>query len=121
MGSILGESTFTFPLGAVVQLSLLAVLQVRAGQSVGGRRGTHQLLRAAAVQAVVTTERGAHALGRRLYGPTVTAERTGGRAGPLTDGGAWYNWKVLPKKKQKKNNKNYEKGFKSQVCQIWLD
>lgn len=96
--SINGKSSLTFPLGAVVDLSLLAVLQVRTGQGVGGGRGAQQLLRAAAVQAVVTAVRGAHALGRGLHAPTVASERAGRGAGPLTDGAAWHHGEILPEK-----------------------
>lgn len=101
----------------MVQLRLLAVLQVGAGQGVGGGRGTEQLLRAAAVQAALTAERGGHTLGRGLHAPTVAAERAGGSAGPLTDGGAGHHGEVLPNN----NNNNNNKGFKSAVCAIWLD
>lgn len=85
------------------------------GQGVGGGRGAQQLLRAAAGQTVLTAEWGAHTLGRGLYATTVAAKRAGGRAGSLTDGGAWHNRKILPKKKKKKRG---NKRCESPVCKI---
>lgn len=91
------------------------MLQVRTGQGVGGGRGAQQLLRAAAIQAVVTAVRGAHALGRGLHAPTVAPEGAGRGADPLTDGAAWHHGEILPEKTTTKN-----KGFKGPVCKMWL-
>lgn len=83
----------TFPFGAVVHRGQLAVLQVGAGQDVGG--GAQQLLGAAALQAVVTAVGRPDTLGRAPQNPAVPAERTPGRTRSLTDSGARDHREVL--------------------------
>lgn len=76
----------TFPLGAVVDLRLLAVLQVRMGQGVGVRGGSiQQFLGAAAAQAILTAVGGRDGLRRAPQTPTLSTEGTPGGAGSLTD------------------------------------
>lgn len=95
----------TFPLGAVVHLRLLAVLQVRTRQGVGCRGGAQQLLGAAAVQAVFAAVGGADTFRGGLQTPTVAAERAPGGAGSLTDGAAWDHGEVLTETNKTDNMK----------------
>lgn len=95
----------TFPLGAVVHLCLLAVLQVRTRQGVGCRGGAQQLLGAAAVLAVFAAVGGANTFGGGLQTPTVAAKRAPGGAGSLTDGAAWDHGEVLTETKKTDNMK----------------
>lgn len=81
----------------MVDLLLLAVLQVRMRQDVVGGESTQQLLGAAAVQGVLTAVRGSDSFGGAPQTPTLPTERTPGGAGSLTDGAARDHRVVLTK------------------------
>lgn len=75
----------TFPLGAVVDLRLLAVLQVRMRQDVVCRGSAQQLLGAAAAQAVLAAVGGSDGFGGAPQTPTLPTKGTPSGAGSLTD------------------------------------
>lgn len=86
----------TFPLGAVVDRGLLAVLQGRVRQGVVRGGSAQQLLgTAAAVHAVLTAVGGSDGLGGASQTPPLPAERTPGGAGSLADRTARDHWIVL--------------------------
>lgn len=94
------QPSLTFPLGAVVHLRLLAVLQVRTRQDVGGRGSVQQLLRAATVQAVLTAVGGADTVRGGLQTAIIPTERTPGGAGSLSDSAARDHREVLTETKR---------------------
>lgn len=85
----------TFPLGAVVHLRLLTVLQVRMRQDVVCRGRAQQLLGTAAVQAVLTAVGGCDSFRRAPQTSALPAEWTPSGAGSLTDSTAWDHREVL--------------------------
>lgn len=96
----------TFPLGAVVHLRLLAVLQVRMRmrQDVVGGGGAQQLLGAAAVQAVLAAVGGSDFFGGAPQTPALPAEGAPGGAGSLTDGAAGNHREVLTETERRKSD-----------------
>lgn len=89
----------TFPLGTLVDLQWLAMLQVRMRQAIVGWRSTQKLLRtAAAVQAILAAVWGCGSFGRAPQTLNLPAEGTPSRAWSLTDGAARDHWVVLTRK-----------------------
>lgn len=88
----------------MVDLRLLAVLQVRMRQDVVCGGSAQQLLGAAAAQAVLAAVRGPDSFGGAPQTPTFPAERTPGGAGSLTDGAARDHGVVLTETERENYN-----------------
>lgn len=85
----------------MVDVRLLAVLQVRRRQGEVCRGSTEQLPRTAAVKAILAAVGGSDGLGGDPQTPTVPSERTPSGAGSLVDSAAWDHWVVLTENRQR--------------------
>lgn len=104
----------------MVDLRLLAVLQVRMRQDVVCWGSAQQLLGAAAAQAVLAAVGGSDGFGGALQTPTLPAEGTPSGAGSLTDSAARDHRVVLTETERERWVDNYSRNNNLHLVLLWL-